>query len=47
MPTRHTHALEFQFIYVLKGWAIFDYEGYGEHKLGRRLDRLSTARDRA
>jgi quercetin dioxygenase-like cupin family protein len=30
---RHTHALDFQFIYVLKGWAIFDYEGYGEHKL--------------
>jgi quercetin dioxygenase-like cupin family protein len=30
---RHTHALEFQFIYVLKGWAIFDYEGYGQHKL--------------
>jgi len=30
---RHTHTLEFQFIYVLKGWAIFDYEGYGEHKL--------------
>jgi quercetin dioxygenase-like cupin family protein len=22
-----------QFIYVLKGWAIFDYEGYGEHRL--------------
>ena len=30
---RHSHTLEFQFIYVLKGWAIFDYEGYGEHKL--------------
>jgi quercetin dioxygenase-like cupin family protein len=30
---RHTHALEFQFVYVLKGWAIFAYEGYGEHKL--------------
>ena len=29
----HAHKLEFQFIYVLKGWAIFDYEGYGEHKL--------------
>ena len=29
----HSHALEFQFVYVLKGWAIFDYEGYGEHKL--------------
>ena len=30
---RHTHALDFQFVYVLKGWAIFDYEGYGQHKL--------------
>jgi quercetin dioxygenase-like cupin family protein len=29
----HAHALEFQFVYVLKGWAIFDYEGYGQHKL--------------
>jgi quercetin dioxygenase-like cupin family protein len=29
----HTHTLEFQFVYVLKGWAIFEYEGYGEHKL--------------
>jgi quercetin dioxygenase-like cupin family protein len=30
---RHTHTLEFQFVYVLKGWAIFEYEGYGEHRL--------------
>jgi quercetin dioxygenase-like cupin family protein len=30
---RHTHALAFQFIYVLKGWAIFEYEGHGEHRL--------------
>ena len=30
---RHTHALDFQSIHVLKGWAIFDYEGHGEHKL--------------
>ena len=30
---RHTHALDFQFIYVLKGWAIFEYEGHGQHKL--------------
>ena len=29
----HSHTLEFQFVYVLKGWAIFDYEGYGQHKL--------------
>jgi quercetin dioxygenase-like cupin family protein len=30
---RHTHSLDFQFVYVLKGWAVFDYEGYGEHRL--------------
>ena len=30
---RHTHTLTFQFVYVLKGWAIFEYEGYGRHKL--------------
>jgi quercetin dioxygenase-like cupin family protein len=30
---RHTHTLDFQFVYVLKGWAIFEYEGYGTHKL--------------
>ena len=30
---RHSHTLEFQFIYVPKSWAIFDCEGYGEHKL--------------
>ena len=42
----HSHALEFQFVYVLKGWAIFDYEGYGQHT-GRRLDRLPAARNQA
>ena len=31
-PT-HTHALDFQFVYVLKGWAVFEYEGYGQHRL--------------
>ena len=30
---RHTHTLDFQFVYVLKGWAIFEYEGHGQHKL--------------
>jgi quercetin dioxygenase-like cupin family protein len=29
----HRHELNFQFVYVLKGWAIFEYEGHGEHKL--------------
>jgi quercetin dioxygenase-like cupin family protein len=27
---RHTHALEFQMVYVLKGWVRFWYEGVGE-----------------
>jgi quercetin dioxygenase-like cupin family protein len=27
---RHYHILEFQMVYVLKGWAKFDYEGIGE-----------------
>ena len=31
--SRHSHTLDFQFVYVLKGWAIVDYEGYGEHRL--------------
>jgi quercetin dioxygenase-like cupin family protein len=25
----HTHALEFQFVYVLKGWVEFEYEDIG------------------
>lgn len=29
----HYHNLQLQIVYVLKGWAIFDYEGHGEHKL--------------
>ncbi|PWC35469.1 cupin domain-containing protein [Azospirillum sp. TSO22-1] len=27
---RHTHALQFQMVYVLKGWVKFAYEGQGE-----------------
>ncbi len=27
---RHTHALDFQMVYVLKGWVRFWYEGEGE-----------------
>lgn len=27
---RHWHDLDFQFVYVLKGWVIFEYEDYGE-----------------
>lgn len=30
MPQRHHHEVEFQMVYVLKGWIRFDYEGSGE-----------------
>lgn len=30
---RHSHALDFQFVYVLKGWVEFEYEGHGTHRL--------------
>jgi len=29
----HQHDVELQVVYVLKGWAIFEYEGHGQHKL--------------
>jgi mannose-6-phosphate isomerase-like protein (cupin superfamily) len=29
----HKHALDFQMVYVLKGWVTFEYEGYGKVKL--------------
>ena len=29
-PERHHHAVEFQMVYVLKGWIRFHYEGVGE-----------------
>lgn len=29
-PTWHAHALDFQMVYVLKGWVRFEYEGEGE-----------------
>ena len=29
----HTHDLDFQMVYVLKGWVVFEYEGEGEHTL--------------
>lgn len=29
----HTHDLEVQLVYVLKGWVEFDYEGVGEVRL--------------
>jgi len=29
-PLWHTHTVDFQMIYILKGWFRFEYEGYGE-----------------
>ncbi|MEM1300764.1 MAG: cupin domain-containing protein [Pseudomonadota bacterium] len=29
----HTHDLDFQLVYVLRGWVKFEYEGNGEHIL--------------
>tara|TARA_A100001011_G_C14041339_1_gene727922 strand:+ start:369 stop:782 length:414 start_codon:yes stop_codon:yes gene_type:complete len=29
-PNWHAHDLDFQMIYILKGWVIFEYEGKGE-----------------
>ena len=30
---RHYHKLDFQLVYILKGWATFDYEGEGKFTL--------------
>jgi len=27
----HSHDLDFQMVYVTKGWVVFEYEGHGEH----------------
>lgn len=29
----HTHDLDFQMVYVTKGWVVFEYEEQGEHML--------------
>jgi mannose-6-phosphate isomerase-like protein (cupin superfamily) len=29
----HSHDLEFQMVYVTKGWVVFEYEGQGEQTL--------------
>lgn len=29
----HYHKVNLQVVYVLQGWAIFEYEGHGQHKL--------------
>ena len=31
--TWHTHDLDFQMVYVTKGWVVFEYDGEGEHTL--------------
>ena len=30
MPEWHSHRVDFQMIYILKGWFTFEYEGHGE-----------------
>lgn len=27
----HSHDLDFQMVYVTRGWVVFEYEGQGEH----------------
>ncbi len=29
----HSHNLDFQMVYLTKGWVVFEYEGQGEHVL--------------
>lgn len=29
----HTHGLDFQMVYVIRGWVVFEYEGKGEQIL--------------
>ena len=29
--TWHSHTLDFQMVYVTRGWVVFEYEGQGEH----------------
>ncbi|WP_435229884.1 cupin domain-containing protein [Pseudopelagicola sp. nBUS_20] len=33
LGTWHSHELDFQMVYVTKGWVVFEYEGQGEHML--------------
>ncbi len=33
VPAWHTHALGFQFVYVLRGWVEFEYEDVGRVRL--------------
>ena len=29
----HVHDLDFQMVFVTRGWVVFEYEGEGEHRL--------------
>ncbi|MGB0162859.1 MAG: cupin domain-containing protein [Candidatus Puniceispirillaceae bacterium] len=29
-PTWHVHDLDFQMVYILQGWVVFEYEGQGK-----------------
>ena len=29
----HTHECDFQMIFVIQGWATFEYEGHGQHTI--------------
>ena len=33
LPQWHTHELQFQMVYVTRGWIAFEYEGVGEVRL--------------
>ncbi|MDA0230355.1 MAG: cupin domain-containing protein [Proteobacteria bacterium] len=33
VAAEHWHELDFQLVYILKGWMTFDYEGVGEVRL--------------
>ncbi|MBA4739579.1 MAG: cupin domain-containing protein [Burkholderiales bacterium] len=33
VPRRHHHDVSFQMVYILKGWAEFEYEGVGRKRL--------------
>lgn len=33
LGTWHSHGLDFQMVYVTRGWVVFEYEGEGEHIL--------------
>ena len=40
----HWHDVDVQFVYVLKGWAVFEYEGIGRVTVAKPAARKSPAR---